>query len=386
MSPHNTVLASCLLVLCAMGSVNSRESDAAREWTGVVDIEKADKGERHRWWEQIETDPINGVPIPVVVPASTMPPTAEATIEETVPSTVENNIPSTAEVTTAPTAEVWIPPTVDSEVPVGNPQKPPGQSKPPIGRHMDIEGNGGCRYGQYLMALFMYDSMSDGWDDTRLALIYEDFGVLQFAFKAGLDDGRMGVEYVCLIPGTCYKAIAAGNLWLDEVGWEIKPVVLGQEDTYRAPIAVGGAPADCTFSFGSEQNPPCPTTCSPGFTGGPNDGGVVPQPQVLPQTQLGFPQSQPTSPQTIPNKPGPTPPGFDGNVRKPSLRPTLRPSLRPTSLPSEKPSTMKPTNMEPTPGPSLSDDFGDRNFVRNNSFNRVGGGNTSGKASGKTSF
>ena len=42
------------------------------------------------------------------------------------------------------------------------------------------------------MALFMYDSMSDGWDDTRLALIYEDFGVLQFAFKAGLDDGRIG--------------------------------------------------------------------------------------------------------------------------------------------------------------------------------------------------
>ena len=76
-----------------MGSVNSRESDAAREWTGVVDIEKADKGERHRWWEQIETDPINGVPIPVVVPASTMPPTAEATIGETVPSTVENTIP-----------------------------------------------------------------------------------------------------------------------------------------------------------------------------------------------------------------------------------------------------------------------------------------------------
>jgi hypothetical protein len=209
----------------------------ARDWTDVINVNRIDKGDRYRWKKKIELNPLLGegeTSAPVAAPTFAAETEAPAITPNA--GAVDISRPSGGVPTTAPTTG-------------------------PTERNMNIDGNGGCPNGEFLMALFMYDGGSDGWDDTKIALLYEDFKVQQFAYKGGLESGASGIEFICLRPDVCYTTIVDGTVWLNEISWEIRPAVLGKPETYKWAVAKGRAPAQCQFSFGNLKNPACESTC-----------------------------------------------------------------------------------------------------------------------------
>lgn len=235
-------MAICLLLSAVINIAH------ARDWTDVINVKRVDKGDRYRWKNKFEVDPLLGegeTSAPVAAPTF-----AAETEAPTIPlrnnDTVDISRPSGGVPTLSPTFAI---------VPTAAPTTGPTE------RNVNINGNGGCPNGEFLMALFMYDGGSDGWDDTKLALLYDDFKIQQFVYKGGLESGASGIEFICLRPDVCYTAIVDGTVWLNEISWEIRPVVLGKPGTYKWAVAKGRAPAECQFSFGNQKNPACESTC-----------------------------------------------------------------------------------------------------------------------------
>mmetsp|Transcript_20633 Transcript_20633/g.59153 ORF Transcript_20633/g.59153 Transcript_20633/m.59153 type:complete len:339 (+) Transcript_20633:83-1099(+) len=298
-----------LAIFLALSAVNFAH---ARDWTDVINVKRIDKGDRYRWKKKIEVDPLLGegeTSAPVAAPtfaveteAPTIPPNEDA-VDVSRPSGGEQQggVP-----TMSPTF---------AALPTSAPTTGPTE------RNMNINGNGGCPNGEFLMALFMYDGGSDGWDDTKLALLYDDFKVQQFAYKGGLESGASGIEFICLRPDVCYTALVDGTVWLNEISWEIRPVVLGKPGTYKWAVAKGRAPAQCQFSFGNQKTPACESTC------------------------LSWDPVKPTlRPTRAPTRPANAAPAPTRRVVTP--RPTKAPTLP------------VPTTSAPSPDPTLSfDDF-----------------------------
>lgn len=322
-----TTRTSRVLLSLILALAYSVEHCCAREWTDVINVQRIDRGDRYRWQQKFEVDPFledGETSAPVAAP--TFPVETEAPTPSYVDTEdiVDISDPSTSTLPTVDVGDVaTLAPTADVAV-----FETLAPTSAPTDRTMNINGNGGCPDGEFLMALFMYDGGSDGWDDTKLALLYDDFSVQQFAYKGSLKEGASGIEYICLRPDMCYTAIVDGTVWLNEVSWEIRPVVLGKQGTYKWAVAKGRAPADCQFSFGNQRNPACESTC------------------------LSWDPVKPT--------PKPTrAPTRAANVPAPA--PTRRQTARPTNAPTLP---AVPTTRAPSPGPTLSDDFGIRKNLR----------------------
>lgn len=314
----------------------------AREWTDVINIRRVDRGDRYRWQQKFEIDPFlkdGETSAPVAAPTfavATEAPTIAFVDEEDIVDIADPARPDSG--TSTPPGDgdvITSKPTADDLV-VGSTVAP---TSAPTDRTMNINGNGGCPNGEFLMALFMYDGGSDGWDDTRLALLYENFKIQQFAYKGGLEDGASGIEYICLRPNKCYTAVVDGTVWLNEISWEIRPVVLGKQGTYKWAVAKGRAPADCQFSFGNQGSPVCESTC---LSWDPVK--TTPKPTAKPTRA-------PTRRANAPPAPAPAP----APTRKQTPLPTRAPTLAPTEIQATR---------GPSPGPTLSDDFGMRKNLR----------------------
>ena len=172
----------------------------ARDWTDVVNVKRVDMGDRCRWKNKFEVDPLLGegeTSAPVAAPtfaAETEAPTIPLPNDDT----VDISRPSGGVPALSPTFAV-----VPAAAPTTGPE-----------RNMNINGNGGCPNGEFLMALFMCDGGSDGWDDAKLALLYDDFKIQQFAYKGGLKSGASGIEFICLRP----DVFATRPLWMELFG------------------------------------------------------------------------------------------------------------------------------------------------------------------------
>lgn len=204
------------------------------------------------------------------------------------------------------------PSAIPSDMPSMSPTAP---TAAPSTRDQNIDGNGGCMEGTVLYRVNMYDSWGDGWDvNTAVAIIgvkdeesvevngntitrmhtskagdttvsisrtvelssNRPFGTaartaegkkvlnpLGTIFEGTLDEGSSGSAFVCLLPKRCYEVVIYGGQYLDEVSWDIEPVVLGSPDEVAIPIVQGGAPSDCSFSIPDENGEVfCPATCS----------------------------------------------------------------------------------------------------------------------------
>lgn len=296
---RHPTMTMCLLLSAAINVAH------ARDWTDVINVKRVDKGDRYRWKNKFEVDPLLGegeTSAPVAAPtfaAETEAPTIPLPNDDT----VDISRPSGGVPTLSPTFAI---------VPTAAPTTGPTE------RNMNINGNGGCPNGEFLMALFMYDGGSDGWDDTKLALLYDDFKIQQFAYKGGLKSGAAGIEFICLRPDVCYTAMVDGTVWLNEISWEIRPVVLGKPGTYKWAVAKGRAPAECQFSFGNQMYPACESTC------------------------LSWDPVRPT----------PSPVRSTVNVAPAPTRPVVTPQ------PTKVPTLVRPTTQAPSPDPTLSlDDF-----------------------------
>mmetsp|Transcript_9931 Transcript_9931/g.22203 ORF Transcript_9931/g.22203 Transcript_9931/m.22203 type:complete len:367 (+) Transcript_9931:136-1236(+) len=311
----------------------------AREWTDVINVRRVDRGDRYRWQQKFEIDPFledGETSAPVAAPTFavvTESPTVDI-VDIGDPTRPDSGTPSgdgDDVITSEPTADDLV---------FGSTVAP---TSAPTDRAMNIDGNGGCPNGEFLMALFMYDGGSDGWDDTRLALLYENFKIQQFAYKGGLEDGASGIEYICLRPNMCYTAVVDGTVWLNEISWEIRPVVLGKQGTYKWAVAKGRAPADCQFSFGNQGSPVCESTC---LSWDPVK--TTPKPTAKPTRA-------PTRRANAPPAPVPVP--------APAPAPTMKQTPRPTKAPTRAPTEILATR-NPSPGPTLLDDFGMRKNLR----------------------
>lgn len=192
---------------------------------------------------------------------------------------------------------------------------PTAPTSAPSTRDQNIDGNGGCVEGSVLYRVNMYDSWGDGWDtNTAVAIIgvqdqdsvemngntltrmhtttagdttvsisrtvelasNRPFGTtarsdqgtpivnpLGTIFEGTLDEGSSGSAFVCLRPRRCYDVVIYGGEYLDEVSWDIEPVILGSTDEVALPIVQGGAPSDCSFSIPDDDGEVfCPSTCS----------------------------------------------------------------------------------------------------------------------------
>ena len=298
---NNMIKAAIFLALSAITFVH------ARDWTDVINVKRIDKGDRYRWKNKFEVDPLLGegeTSAPVAAPTFVVETEAPAIAPNE--DAVDISRPSGG----GQQGGVPMSPTI-ADVPTAAPTTGPTE------RNMNIDGNGGCSNGEFLMALFMYDGGSDGWDDTKLALLYDEFKVQQFAYKGGLESGASGIEFICLRPDVCYTAIVDGTVWLNEISWEIRPVVLGKPGTYKWAVAKGRAPAQCQFSFGNQKTPACESTC------------------------LSWDPVKPTRAPTRPANVAPAP-----TRRAVTPRPTKAPALS------------VPTTPAPSPDPTLSfDDF-----------------------------
>jgi hypothetical protein len=226
--------------------------------------------------------------------------------------------------TIAPHSQDWItfsptkaPSESPSQIPSDFPSLTPTIGAPTLApsiREKNSDGNGGCNEGSTLYQVNMYDSWGDGWDfSTMLKIIGvedqdeeetltsamtsktttttdsngsiittitktveinqnstsggEDAGTqidpLGTVFQGGLRRGSHGSADVCLKPRRCYNIIVSGETWLDEVSWDIRPVVLGAETQDLPPLTTGGAPMECSFSIPDKNGESfCPLTCS----------------------------------------------------------------------------------------------------------------------------
>eukprot|EP00566_Odontella_aurita_P019148 CAMPEP_0113561246 /NCGR_PEP_ID=MMETSP0015_2-20120614/19874_1 /TAXON_ID=2838 /ORGANISM="Odontella" /LENGTH=311 /DNA_ID=CAMNT_0000463029 /DNA_START=229 /DNA_END=1164 /DNA_ORIENTATION=- /assembly_acc=CAM_ASM_000160 len=276
---------------------------------------------------------------PTKTPASPVPSSQTSdkpTRAPIIPHTFPPSAKKTANPTVAPTVHPSPSPTI---TPTENP------TVAPTARAENEADNGGCEANEYLFALFMYDQGGDGWEKAKISIAEENvFGFRETVFKGGLEDGKSGMEYVCLELYTCYHAVIQGGLWEKEIRWELKPVVLGTTDEYKIAIAKGAAPAECSFSFGNPRYPVCETTClswnppTPAPTERP-----TPAPTVRPTTE---PSGKPTSAPTWTPTKAPT----GRRTSAPTTWPTRRPTKVPTSIPTHYP-TYYPTEL-PTDLPS----------------------------------
>lgn len=267
------------------------------------------------------------------------------------PTRAQTAHPSSAGLTFAPTGA---PSVQASPAPTASPTAAP--TRAPTSRSEYVSGNGGCEADEQLFVLFMHDQGGDGWDDTQISIAEENvFGFKETAFKGTLDDGKVGMEYVCLKYFTCYHAAIQGGVWEEEIRWELRPVVLGTKpEEYKYAVAKGAAPVDCSFSFGNRGYPACETTClswarpTPAPKAKPTSAPTVrptPSPTMGPTA---VPTDEPTTVPTIgptaaPTS-GPTPVPTGGPTSSPSQHPTASPTNKLTDRPSLRP-TVAPTNI-----------------------------------------
>jgi hypothetical protein len=217
--------------------------------------------------------------------------------------------------TPAPQAE-WItmaPTHSPSNVPSDMPSLYPTSPTPaPSEREANVDGNGGCNEGTMLYQVNMYDSWGDGWDNTMLSItgledgeplpnhgnmitrtqttdtgdaivtysetvaldgtnLFDETNAsaidpLGLVFQGGLRRGFHATADVCLMPRRCYEILVQGGDMLSEVSWDIRPIVLGADNTVPSAtesLVDGGAPSYCQFSLPGENfDGFCPTTCS----------------------------------------------------------------------------------------------------------------------------
>lgn len=219
-----------------------------------------------------------------------------------------------------PISSVWVtrspsPTDSPSAIPSDAPSlAPTAPTSAPTTREENVEGNGGCKEGTVLYRVNMYDSWGDGWDSATKVTItgIEDQDTTQSAgstvtkthtsqqgdttvtisttveltsdhpfgtapaddgytyvnplgeiFAGTLHRGSQGSAYACLVQRRCYEVITRGGDYLDEVSWDIEPVILGSPDEIAQPVVKGGAPSDCFFSIPDENGEYfCEATCS----------------------------------------------------------------------------------------------------------------------------
>ena len=225
-----------------------------------------------------------------------------------------------AEAAPSPPPITWIaktpspthsPSTIPSDAPSLAPTAP---TSAPTQRGENVDGNGGCSEGTVLHRVNMYDSWGDGWDSaTKVTIIgiqdqdttqvtgstvtkthtsqqgsttvtisttveltsdhpfgtspaddgYTYVNPLGQIFEGTLNRGSRGYAYVCLVARRCYRVLAAGGDYLDEVSWDIEPIILGSQGEIAEPLVKAGAPSNCTFSI-PDQNGEifCEASCS----------------------------------------------------------------------------------------------------------------------------
>jgi len=173
---------------------------------------------------------------------------------------------------------------------------------------LDAELNGGCRGGQKPYEVHMKDTWGDGWEGTSITITglsdldplaadlptnsmtttntnaqgdtvvsitkTIDFDINPVAsnqndslgkiFEGTLTQGYHDFSSICLVPNRCYRLVANGGEFLEEVSWEIRPGRLDQDTPILEPILLSGsAPTECTFSLPDEYGHHfCENTCS----------------------------------------------------------------------------------------------------------------------------
>eukprot|EP00934_Nitzschia_sp_Nitz4_P009356 Nitzschia sp. Nitz4//scaffold264_size26629//4378//5379//NITZ4_008231-RA/size26629-processed-gene-0.50-mRNA-1//1//CDS//3329544788//9346//frame0 len=281
------------LVLCSLPVAE------ARTWTSVIDrsIYLQPQLDTSRYQLKTELDPFYKADEEIEFSPTASPYWSPA--PTSMPSASPTNVPSSSP--TAPTAA-------------------------PTTRVDYVEGNGGCAEGTVLYRVNMLDSWGDGWSDTTLVIRgFEDedstevsgstvttthtssdgsstvtissvieftdahpFGTstsvsssssssltpLGVVFEGTLNEGTEGEGYVCLKPSRCYDVYAYGGSYIDEVGWEIETVTLGDINATGTVIVEGGAPSQCSFSIPDENGElfcqtSCSSTLSPEYTEAP---------------------------------------------------------------------------------------------------------------------
>ena len=288
----------------------------ARTWRTIIDesIYKRSNIDLARIKLRVEADPFFfGEGSHTFAPVSTSPPIATTQAPSLPPANHESWI------TTAPTKSPTLTPTLNpasTHLPSDWPSLSPTHGGPtlaPTKRESNVDGNGGCSPGSVLYRVNMRDSWGDGWDGTVLKIVgVEDqdeadrpqstitktstesnggavvtvtetielnpqdmftgnggghqgttVDALGPVFEGGLRSGSYAYTDVCLRPGRCYDITVQGGGFLEEVFWDVQPVVLGASAQHSEPVVEGGAPSDCSFSIPyptGEQF--CATTCS----------------------------------------------------------------------------------------------------------------------------
>ena len=292
--------------------------DATRSWKTIIDsnIYKRSNIDLARIKLRVEADPFHfdgddhSSP-----PVSTSPPIETTQAPSPGPAATNHDEWITISPTRAPTLMPTRDP-ANTVVPSDWPSLAPSYNGPtmqPTKRESNVDGNGGCNPGSSLYRVNMHDTWGDGWDGTVLKIVGvqdqdeadrplqstittthteanggavvtvsetielhpEDLGqqhsqeaavtvdALGLVFEGGLRSGSYAYTDVCLRPGRCYDLTVQGGGFLEEVSWDVRPVVLGAVAQHAEPIVQGGAPSDCSFSIPyptGEQF--CATTCS----------------------------------------------------------------------------------------------------------------------------
>jgi hypothetical protein len=284
----NSFIHKATLLLCLNASLA-----AARKWQDVVDksIYLQPNLDVNRHQLKIELDPFFRPEDPAEIAPSPQPVTSRWVTTSPAPTDTPSAIPSDAP-SLAPT----------------------GPTSQPTLRVQNVDGNGGCNEGTVLYRVNMYDSWGDGWDsatkvtitgiedqdttnisgstvtkthtsqhgDTTVSISttveltsdhpfgtaaadesYAYVNPLGKLFEGTLHRGSNGNAYVCLVPRRCYEVLVHGGDYLDEVSWDIEPVVLGSPAEIPQPVVQGGAPSDCSFSIPDENGELfCQASCS----------------------------------------------------------------------------------------------------------------------------
>mmetsp|Transcript_21649 Transcript_21649/g.51137 ORF Transcript_21649/g.51137 Transcript_21649/m.51137 type:complete len:411 (+) Transcript_21649:243-1475(+) len=217
-----------------------------------------------------------------------------------------------------PSKDVWV-----TLAPTIAPSMVPSDAPSLVPTVWDIDRNGGCRQGQQLFEVHMYDSWGDGWDENTYVTIsglsdqdpnieipssasmqrsitnedkfskvkifrtidlqdqknvFEPTSATEInplgtpIFMGNLKRGSHEVGQVCLVPKRCYQVTVRGGDFLNEVSWDIRKVDLearyGEDPTLEeelaSPAVGGGAPMNCTMSLPDEYGHHfCANECSP---------------------------------------------------------------------------------------------------------------------------
>eukprot|EP00536_Pseudo-nitzschia_multiseries_P000099 jgi/Psemu1/282090/fgenesh1_pg.2_\ len=191
----------------------------------------------------------------------------------------------------------------------------------------NVELNGGCGAGKRPLKVHMKDTWGDGWEGTYITISAisdldplaanlptksmtttnanaqgdtvvsisktidfdttgskapEQTDPLGKVFEGTLENGYHDFQSICIVPNRCYRLVANGGEFLDEVSWELRPGNLDSGVPPMEPILSGSAPAGCTFSLPDENGHHfCENTCSESILA---DSTAAP-PQVTEQLQ-----------------------------------------------------------------------------------------------------